>query len=147
MKMRPRPYNAIRYYYWGEEFVLGDASDAHNLMGSYDEIRLNLPGRGMSEFDPLLPRVMKWRSELGVVAGDVVTFVDDVRVTGYDCSKENCRNVHHQQFASRIQYLGMQDDAPPRKFRRLHHRRKQEHGQKQFSGSATQRIFLNMYRK
>ena len=92
MKMRPRPYNAIRYYYWGEEFVLGDASDAHNLMGSYDEIRLNLPGRGMSEFDPLLPRVMKWRSELGVVAGDVVTFVDDVRVTGY-CSKENCRNA------------------------------------------------------
>ena len=109
MGMRPSPYNAVRYYYWGEEFARGNPSDAHNPLG-YDVIRLNLPG--MSEFDPLLPKVMKWRSDLGVVAGDVVTFVDDVRITGY--SKENCRNVHHQ-FASRIQYLGMQD--APRKFR------------------------------
>lgn len=42
----------------------------------------------------------------------MITFVDDVRVTGF--SKENCREVHHQ-FASRIQYLGMQD--APRKYR------------------------------
>jgi hypothetical protein len=55
---------------------------------------------------------MKWRSTLGVVAGDVITFIDDVRITGY--SKENCHEVH-RQFASRIQYLGMQD--APRKFR------------------------------
>ena len=46
------------------------------------------------------------------MAGDVVTFVDDGRLTGF--SKDNCREVN-QQFASRVQYLGMQD--APRKFR------------------------------
>ncbi|KAI2498994.1 hypothetical protein MHU86_15498 [Fragilaria crotonensis] len=109
MGMRPSPYNAIRYYYWGEEFARGNPARSENPMG-YDCIRLNLPG--MHSFDPLLPKVMKWRTALGVVAGDVLTFVDDVRITGY--SKENCHEVHHQ-FASRIQYLGMQD--APRKFR------------------------------
>ena len=109
MGMRPSPYNAVRYYYWGEEFARGDPSLASNPMG-YDCVRLNLPG--MNHFDPLLPKVMKWRTELGEVAGDVITFVDDVRITGY--SKENCHEVH-RQFASRIQYLGMQD--APRKFR------------------------------
>ena len=100
MGMRPSPYNAVRYYYWGEEFARGDSALECNPMG-YDSIRLNLP-----------PKVMKWRTKLGVVAGDVLTFVDDARITGY--SKENCHEVH-RQFASRIQYLGMQD--APRKFR------------------------------
>ncbi|KAI2503870.1 hypothetical protein MHU86_10595 [Fragilaria crotonensis] len=109
MGMRPSPYNAVRYYYWGEAFARGDPGLSSNPMG-YDCIRLNLPG--MAQFDPMLPKVMKWKSELGVVAGDVLTFVDDVRITGY--SKENCHEVH-RQFASRIQYLGMQD--APRKFR------------------------------
>ena len=109
MGMRPSPYNAVRYYYWGEEFARGDPLDPQNPMG-YDCIRLNLPG--MNHFDPTLPKVMKWRTELGVVAGDIVTFVDDVRITGY--SKENCHEVH-RQFASRVQFLGMQD--APRKFR------------------------------
>jgi hypothetical protein len=66
----------------------------------------------MSTYDPTLPKVLKWNSAAQAIAGDVITFVDDVRVTGF--SKENCREVHHQ-FASRIQYLGMQD--APRKYR------------------------------
>ncbi|KAI2504189.1 hypothetical protein MHU86_10303 [Fragilaria crotonensis] len=89
MGMRPSPYNAVRYYYWGEEFARGDPSLKDNPMG-YDSIRLNLPG--MSRYDPLKPKVMKWRSDLSVVAGDVLTFVDDVRITGF--SKENCHKVH-----------------------------------------------------
>lgn len=116
MGMRPSPYNAVRHYYWGEEFARGNPSDCTNPLG-YDCIRLNLPG--MSGYDPSLPKVMKWRNtdpdDLeagGSIAGDVVTFVDDVRITGF--SKENCHAVH-RQFASRIQYLGMQD--APRKFR------------------------------
>ena len=82
----------------------------------YDRVRMNLPG--MSSYDPALPKVMKWRDgpnglvQEGNVAGDVVTFVDDVRVTGY--SKANCWDVYHQ-FTSRVQYLGMQN--APRKFR------------------------------
>ena len=114
MGMRPSPYLAIRHYYWGEEFGRGNPSRSGNPMG-YDRIILNLPG--MSDYDPTNPKVMKWKDAErkggpGHVAGDVVTFVDDVRVTGH--SKANCWQVYHQ-FASRIQYLGMQN--APRKFR------------------------------
>ena len=113
MGMRPSPYNAVRYYYWGEEFVRGDPRSAQNPM-RYDRVRLNLPC--MPEYDPLLPKVMKWNDLAnegrGAVSGDVVTFVDDVRISGF--SKENCHEVH-RRFSSRIQYLGMQD--APRKFR------------------------------
>lgn len=115
MGMRPSPYNAVRHYYWGEEFARGNPSRPSNPMG-YDRVRLNLPG--MSTYDPASPKVMKWRdgvtgdSKSGHVAGDVVTFVDDVRITGF--SKANCWNVY-RQFASRIQFLGMQN--APRKFR------------------------------
>ena len=109
MGMRPSPYNAVRYYYWGEEFARGDRSTPTNPMG-YDEIRLNLPG--MAEYDPTLPKVMKWSTLTNTIAADVITFVDDGWVPG--SSKENCHRAH-RQFASRIQYLGMQD--APRKFR------------------------------
>ena len=114
MGMRPSPYLAIRQYYWGEEFARGNPVRVGNPMG-YDRVRLNLPG--MESYNPVLPKVMKWREDRkhvggGHVAGDVVTFVDDVRVTGY--SKSNCWDVYHQ-FASRVQYLGMQN--APRKFR------------------------------
>ena len=109
MGMRPSPYGAVRFYYWGEEVARGDPAGVNNPMG-YDSIRLNLPGMG--DYDPQWPKVMKWVSNPGVVAGDAVTFVDDVRLTGF--SKENCHDVH-RQFASRFQWLGMQD--APRKFR------------------------------
>jgi hypothetical protein len=114
MGMRPSPYNAVRHYYWGEEFARGNPADRSNPMG-YDRIRINLPG--MSTYDPSFPKVMKWRivdleTEAGEIAGDVVTFIDEVRITGF--SKENCHAVR-RQFGSRIQYLGMQD--APRKFR------------------------------
>ena len=72
---------------------------------------------GDAGYDPSQPKVMKWKDDpnagsLGHVAGDIVTFVDDVRVTGY--SKSNCWKVYHQ-LASRVQYLGMHN--APRKFR------------------------------
>lgn len=109
MGMRPSPYIAVRHYYWAEEFAKGDPSLPGNPM-AYNRIILNLPG--MSDYNPALPKVMKWNEAAQAIAGDVITFVDYVRVTGF--SKENFRSVHHQ-FASRIQYLGMQD--APRKFR------------------------------
>lgn len=109
MGMRPSTYNAVRHYYWAEEFARGDPNKRGNPM-AFDKVILNLPG--MDSYDPQLPKVMKWNSEARAIAGDVITFVDDIRITGF--SKENCRNVYHQ-FASRIQFLGMQD--APRKFR------------------------------
>jgi hypothetical protein len=109
MGMRPSPYNAVRHYYWAEEFARGNPADSSNPMG-YDLVLLNLPGS--ATYDPNQPKVMKWRSSEGCIAGDVITFVDDVRITA--SSKEGCWSVY-RQFASRIQYLGMQN--APRKFR------------------------------
>jgi hypothetical protein len=43
MGMRPSPYNAVRHYYWGEEFARGNPNRSDNPMG-YDKIRINLPG-------------------------------------------------------------------------------------------------------
>lgn len=37
MGLRPSPYCAVRYYYWGEEFARGDPSESSNPMG-YDTI-------------------------------------------------------------------------------------------------------------
>ena len=109
MGMKPSPYNSVRHYYWGEEFARGNPRNLTNPFG-YDQILLNLPS--MESYDPTKPKLMKWNSALNAMAGDVVTFVDDVRMTG--SSKENCHEVHHR-FASRMQYLGLQD--APRKFR------------------------------
>ncbi len=116
--MKSSPYNAVRHYYWGEEFARGNPRDKSNPMG-YNRVRMNLPGQ--ENYDPLLPKVMKWNDTAsdnntgivtGAVAGDVITFVDDVCIIGH--SKENCHGVH-RQFTSRMQFLGMQD--APRKFR------------------------------
>jgi hypothetical protein len=109
MGMRPSPYNAVRYYYWGEDFIRGDPGDATNAL-RYNRIIMNLPC--MEFYNPKLPKVMKWDDSTGAVAGDFITFVDDCRLT--ELSKEHCHEVH-RQFASRVQFLGMQD--APRKFR------------------------------
>ena len=76
----------------------------------FDEVILNLPG--MDSYDTLKPKLQKWNSRDKSMAGDVVMFIDAVRITG--ALKEKCHSVHHQ-FTSRMQYLGFQD--APRKFR------------------------------
>ena len=110
MGMKPSPYNAVRFYYWGEEFAKGNLRDTSNPFGFY-QVMLNLPGMEES-YDTLKPKLIKWNSVLKAAAGDVITFVDDVRIVG--SSKEGCHHVH-RQFTSRTQYLGIQD--APRKFR------------------------------
>lgn len=109
MGMKPSPYNAVRHYYWGEEFAKGNPCNPNNPFG-YDKIIMNLPS--MEQYDPTKPKIIKWSSSRQAMSGDVVTFVDDVRITG--SSKEHCHQVH-RQFVSRMQYLGLQD--APRKFR------------------------------
>ena len=113
MGLKPSPFNSVRYYYLGEKSVRGDPSQDSNPM-RYDSVRLNLPC--MEDYNPELPKVMKWNSAAlggkGAVSGDIITFVDDGRITGH--SKENCHEVH-RRFSSRVQFLGMQD--APRKFR------------------------------
>ena len=109
MGMRASPYNAVRYYYWAEEFAKGNLRDMSNPFG-FDQVVLNLPG--MVSYDTLKPKLTKWNSKSMAMSGDLVTFVDDVRLIG--SSKERCHLVH-RQFTSRMQYLGIQD--APRKFR------------------------------
>jgi hypothetical protein len=109
MGMDPSPYIAIRMYYVAEEFCRGPASSKDNPMG-YDEVRLNLPES--SDYNPSLPRVMKWNQAAKAIAGDVVTFVDDLRASGH--SVDNSWQVSCQ-LGSWLQYLGIQD--APRKRR------------------------------
>ena len=109
MGMKPSPFIAVTFYYWGEEFALGNLRENSNPFG-FDCVVLNLPG--IDSYNTTKPKIMKWNSVIGCMAGDVVTFVDDVRMTG--SSRERCHEVH-RQFTSRMQYLGIQD--APRKFR------------------------------
>ena len=109
MGMKPSPYNAVRFYYWGEEFAMGNLRDESNPFG-FDRVILNLPG--MDTYDTTKPKIMKWNSARNHMSGGVVTFVDNVRMTG--SSREHAHEVH-RQFTSRMQYLGIQD--APRKFR------------------------------
>ena len=108
MGMKSSPYNAVRYFYLAEEFARGNPKDEKNAL-RYDRIVMNLPG--MEDHDPSLPNVMKWNDRVNRIAGDVITFVDDLRATGYD--KENSWQVS-RQVASRLQFLGVQD-APRKK--------------------------------
>ena len=43
MGMRPSPYLAVRYYFWGDEFIRGDPSSTSNYM-RYNRVRMNLHG-------------------------------------------------------------------------------------------------------
>ena len=54
MGMRPSPYNAVRFYYWGEEFAIGNLRSLTNPFG-FDRVSLNLPG--MESYDPTRQKV------------------------------------------------------------------------------------------
>jgi hypothetical protein len=107
MGMKPSPYNTVRYYYWAEELARGNPRDPLNPL-HYSEVKSNLPG--MINFDPTMPLVYKWNASVERVAGDVVTFVDDMRACGF--SKDNSWQVI-RRITSVLQYLGIQN--APRK--------------------------------
>jgi hypothetical protein len=75
MGMGPSPYISVRMYYVAEELCRGPPLLPNNPMG-YDEVRLNLPGS--DDYTPTLTRVIKWNRKAASIAGDVVTFVDDL---------------------------------------------------------------------
>jgi hypothetical protein len=109
MGCKPSPYIAVRYLYLADEFCRGDRRSKTNPM-RWDFICFNLPAS--SDFDPRLPRVMKWCKLVERIAGDVIGFMDDERGSGH--SLENAWQVH-RQYISKQQYLGIQD--APRKTR------------------------------
>jgi hypothetical protein len=77
----PSPYLAVRIYYLDDEFARGNPRLESNTM-CYDSIRLNLPGS--EGYQPDLHRVMKWDKLAKAIAGDVSTFVDDMRAAGFN---------------------------------------------------------------
>ena len=109
MGMKPSPYNAVRYFYWAEELARGNPKAASNPL-HYSRVILNLPG--MKSYDPTMPHVYKWNDMMLRVAGEIVTFIDDMRACGY--SKENTWQIM-RRITSVLQYLGIQD--APRKRR------------------------------
>jgi hypothetical protein len=109
MGLKPSPFMAIRFYYLAEEFARGNRWQKDNPL-RWDRILLNLPGA--TDFDPTMPRVMKWDELIKNIAGDIVAFVDDLRASGH--SVERAWAISRQVVA-RLQYLGLQD--APRKRR------------------------------
>ena len=109
MGMKPSPYNAVRFYYWAEDFIRGDRRCPTNPM-QWDFIRLNLPGS--ADYDSSLPWVMKWRIDINGIAGDFIVYIDDVRVVGF--SLENCWQVMRRA-AAQLQYLSQQDASRKRR--------------------------------
>ena len=85
MGFKPSPYLTIRYLAIVEEFAQGDRLNPVNPF-KFDRVILNL--LCSSKFDPTMPWIYKWNSEAQRMAGDLVSFVDDLRVAGY--SIEHC---------------------------------------------------------
>lgn len=102
MGARSSPYSSVRFYYIAEEFCRGDRTDLTNAL-RWDLVKLNLPGD--ISYNPSLPRVQKWDGQSNRLAGDIITFVDDGRITGQ--TLEHAWLIMHQ-ICSRFQFLGMQ---------------------------------------
>jgi len=109
MGFKPSPYITTRAYAWSEETIRGDPSDESSLF-HWDDVVLNMPGT--SSYDPSRPWMYKVNSKTGQIAGDAITFVDDIRPTAPTI--EMCERLAHQ-IASRCNYLGQQDAARKRR--------------------------------
>lgn len=105
MGAKPSPHGAVRFYYFAEEIVRGDPHEESNQL-RWDKVRLNLPGD--PDYDPSKPRVLKWDFRMDRLAGDVITFADDLRGSG--ATAEHAWSVG-MQVAKRLQYLGIQNAA------------------------------------
>ena len=79
MGFKLSPHNAARHLAIATEFGLGDLLDDSNTF-FWDEMKLNLPCS--PSFDPGMPWLYKFDSRVRKIASDVVTFIDNKRVTG-----------------------------------------------------------------
>jgi len=103
------PHGAVRFLSIAEEQARGDHLSPNNPF-YWDRVILNLPCS--DKFDPSMPWIYKWDSNVKKIAGDFVIFVDDMRVTGH--SMENCWQCG-RRLSSYIQRLGIQEAARKRK--------------------------------
>ena len=68
MGLRASPAWACRFYYFAEEFVLGDETDQDNPL-FWDEVHLYLLGNG--NFNPSYPNVIKLNSIKRIISGGI----------------------------------------------------------------------------
>jgi len=109
MGLKSSPYVCVKAMLYATEILRGDRTDPLNAY-RWDELVLNLPGS--VSYNPQQPWLKKIRADSGKIAGDTVTYVDDLRSLGE--SKLECWRVVHQT-GSRLGYLGIQN--APRKTR------------------------------
>ena len=87
----------------------------------YDQVILNIIP-GMLEFDPLNSNVMKWNDMVDLLAGDIITFVNDLGASVLDMIERILIGQVTSQTILRLQYLGIQDasskDHPSLQIRR-----------------------------
>jgi hypothetical protein len=102
MGLKILPYVTIKGLLLGLEVVLGNPLDERNRMG-WDQVHLNLPGS--VDYDPTYPRIWKHNGDRRVIAPALLSYVDDLRVTGHD--EAECWCVMHQ-VSTRLGYLGIQ---------------------------------------
>lgn len=109
MGLKSSPEWAARFYYMAEEVVRGKDDEEDNVLG-WQKVVLNIIGT--KDFNPTLPNVFKWNTFKNRPAGDLRSYVDDLRVLGFDLEEAW---MIARVVASRLQYLGIQD--APRKRR------------------------------
>ena len=109
MGFKTSPYQAVQGILFAEEIIRGDPFDPTNIF-RWDLIVLNLPGS--PAYDPSKAWVFKWRVRDGLLACDLIIYVDDVRTMGN--SFVECKAASRRA-ASFLNSLGIQD--APRKRR------------------------------
>jgi hypothetical protein len=79
MGLRPSPFCAVQIMAWLDETVFGEHLDQDNVF-RWDVVELSFPG--MPQYSSAKPGVYKKRSSNGMIAADVLTYIDDARPTG-----------------------------------------------------------------
>lgn len=103
MGLKSSPHGCVLMQSLGEERFRGNPEDPANPF-YFDEVRLNLPGD--ANYDPRRPKVCKYNTETGRIAGDVGTYVDNLRPVG--SSRMHCSAVAHR-ISTVMCFLGIQD--------------------------------------
>ena len=108
MGAKSSPYQAVQGMSVAEEVIRGDPAVESNIF-RWSSVRLNCPGD--PHYDPSKPWVSKVRED-GVIASDLVGYVDDLRPSGP--SRQEAWKAARRT-ASILNHLGLQDAARKRR--------------------------------
>jgi hypothetical protein len=103
------PFQAVQGMAYAAEVIFGDRKDPEKPV-HWDWVWMNLPGQ--VGYDPSKPWVSKIREEDGRIAGDMFSFVDDLRPTS--TSKEEAWKAA-RRIGATLGFLGLQDASRKRR--------------------------------